>query len=119
MLDAITKKEGNSRYLKSVSDFLTIYPTYGAFVDALVSGTLPIDLNGINPDGWAQLGTSLDKANLLTDATAALAGLGPEATPNEMFAALANRIILSTQDLEPGSDSPYPNGTIYFVYKAG
>lgn len=117
MQDAITKGEGNSRYLKSVGDFLTQYPTYEAFVDALVAGTLPIDLNGINPGGWVQLGTGLDKANLLTDATAALANLGPEATPNEMFAALAGRIVLGTADLTPGSDSPYPEGTVYFVYK--
>lgn len=117
MQDAITKGEGNSRYLKSVSDFLTKYPTYQALVDGLVAGTVPIDLNGINPEGWAQLGTGLDKANLLTDATAALVGLGPEATPNEMLAALAGRIVLGTADLTPGDDSPYPEGTIYFVYK--
>ena len=119
MQDAITKGEGNSRYLKSVSDFLTKYPTYEAFVDALVAGTLPVDFNGVNPEGWAQLGTALGKANLLTDATAALVDLGPEATPNEMFAALAGQIVLGTQDLVAGSDSPYPEGTIYFVYKAG
>lgn len=117
MLDAIAKNEGNSRYLKSVSNFLSVYPTYEAFVDGLVAGTLPIDLNGINPDGWAQEGTALDKANLLTDATAALVDLGPETTPNEMFAALAGRIVLGTADLVSGDSSPYPNGTIYFVYK--
>lgn len=119
MQDAITKGDGNSRYLKTVSDFLTQYPTYEAFVDAFVAGTLPIDMNGINPEGWAQQGTPLDKAHLLTDATAALVGLGPEATPNEMFAALAGRIVLGTADLTEGADSPYPEGTIYFVYKPG
>jgi len=117
MQDAITKETGNSRYLKSVSGFLSLYPTYEAFAQALVAGTLPVDLNGINPDGWAQEGTPLDKANLLTDATAALAGLGNEATPNEMFAALANRIVLGTADLTAGSSSAFPDGTIYFVYK--
>ena len=99
MQDAIMKGTGNSRYLKSVSGFLTLYPTYEAFVDALVSGTLPVDFNGINPDGWAQEGTPLDKASLLTDATAALMGLGPESTPNEMFAALSARIVFGTSDL--------------------
>ena len=117
MLDAIKKGTGDSRYLKSVSDFLTKYPTYEAFVDALVAGTLPVDLYGVNPEGWDQLGTALDKSNLLTDSTAALGGLGPEATPNEMFAALAGRIVLGTADLVAGSDSPYPDGTVYFVYK--
>lgn len=119
MQDSISKGEGNSRYLKSKSDFLTTYPTYESFVDALVAGTLPVDLNGINPEGWAQQGTPLDKANLLTDATAALVDLGPEATPNEMFAALAGRIVLGTADLVAGAESPYPEGTLYFVYKAG
>lgn len=117
MLDAIPNGTGNSRYLKSVSDFLSKYPTHEALADALVAGTLPIDLNGFNPGGWAQEGTPLDKANLLTDATAALMGLGDEATPNEMFAALANRIVLSTVDLAAGTASNYPNGTLYFVYK--
>lgn len=116
MQDAITNETGNSRYLKSVSGFLSLYPTYEAFAQALIAGTLPIDLNGINEAGWAQLGTALDKANLLTDATAALMDLGDEATPNEMFAALANRIVFGTEELTPGSSSSFPNGTIYFVY---
>ena len=119
MTDAIIKGTGNSRYLKTVSNFLTKYPTYEAFVDAFVAGTLPVDFNGINPEGWSQQGTALDKANILTDATAALVDLGPEATPNEMFAALAGRIVLGTQDLVAGDDSPYSEGTVYFVYKVG
>lgn len=92
MLDGIIKETGNSRYLRSVSGFLQLYPTYEAFAQALVAGTLPIDWNGINTDGWTQQGTPLNKSNLLTDATAALADLGPEATPNEMFAALVSKV---------------------------
>lgn len=91
MTDGITMGSGNSRYLRSVSGFLSLYPTYEAFAQALISGTLPIDLNGLNPDGWVQEGTELNKANLLTDATAAIMGLGSEATPNDMLAALANK----------------------------
>ena len=141
MQDAIMKGTGNSRYLKSVSGFLTLYPTYEAFADALVSGTLPIDLNGINPEGWAQEGTPLDKASLLTDSTAALAGLSEEDTPSDMFAALYNKassaestadsasstassalskagslITYGTSDLTAGSSS-LTTGTIYLVYK--
>lgn len=116
MLDAIPNGTGNSRYLKSIGDFLSAYPTYEAFVDGLVAGTLPIDLNGFNPDGWTQEGTPLDKANLLTDATAALMGLGDEATPNEMFAKLANRITYGTNDLNAGV-SELENGVLYFVIK--
>lgn len=118
MQDAILKGTGNSRYLKSVSNFLAQYPTYADFVDALVAGTLPIDLNGINPEGWEQEGTSLEKANLLTDSTSEMLGLAPEtSTPDDALVALANRIILGTTDLTPGTASSYPNGTIYFVLK--
>lgn len=92
MQDAIINETGNSRYLRSIAGFLQTYPNYEAFAAALVAGTLPIDLAGINADGFAQVGTDLNKANLLTDATAALAGLGPEATPNTMFATLAGKI---------------------------
>ena len=74
MQDGIIKETGNSRYLKSISNFLTQYPTYQDFVAALVAGTLPIDLNGINETGWDQLGTALNKANLLSDETVAAYG---------------------------------------------
>lgn len=92
MQDGITMGTGNSRYLKSVSGFLALYPTYEAFAQALVAGTLPVDLNGKNPDGWSQQGTALNKANLLTDATAALLELPSEATPNDALAALAGKV---------------------------
>ena len=88
MQDGIIKGTGNSRYLKSISNFLTQYPTYQDFVAALVAGTLPIDLNGLNETGWDQIGTALNKANLLSDETAALLGLGSDATPDEAFLAL-------------------------------
>ena len=69
MKDFTAKGAGNSRYLKSVSNFLTLYPTYADFAAALVAGTLPVDMNGINPDGILQAGTPLTKANLLDDTT--------------------------------------------------
>lgn len=115
MKDAIALGTGNSRYLKSVSGFLSLYPTYEAFAAALVAGTLPIDLNGINPDGWAQLGNDLDKANLLTDATGALMNLGSEATVNDALATLAQKITFGTEDLADGA--PLPTGTIYVKYE--
>lgn len=77
MQDGILKGTGNSRYLKSVASFLSLYPTYEDFAQALIEGTLPIDLNGINEAGWAQLGTALTAGNLLSDATAEKLGLGP------------------------------------------
>ena len=66
MQDGIINGTGNSRYLKTISGFLSLYPTYEAFAQAVIAGTLPVDLNGKNPDGWAQQGTPLNKANLLT-----------------------------------------------------
>lgn len=134
MKDGIIAETGNSRYLRSIAGFLQAYPTYEAFAAALIAGTLPIDWNGKNSDGWAQAGTELNKANLLTDATAALMDLGAEATPNDMLAALANSINTSgesvaelktkvnglitygTADLTAGS-SNLATGTIYVKYE--
>lgn len=88
MTDGVIKSTGNSRYLKSVANFMTLFPTYEDFAAALVAGNLPIDLNGINPDGWNQQATPLNKANLLADTTGAMLGLGSTATPNQALAKL-------------------------------
>ena len=122
MQDAISLGTGNSRYLKSVSGFMALYPSYEDFAAALVAGTLPIDLNGIDPDGWAQQGTALDKAHLLTDATAALMDLGSEASVNDALATLARKtasverlITYGTADLAEGAS--LATGTIYVKYE--
>ena len=94
MTDGVKKGAGNSRYLKSVSNFLSLYPTYEKFAQALIAGTLPIDLNGINAAGWSTQGTTLNKANLLADATATGMGLTAAATPNQAFAQL--RALIAT-----------------------
>jgi len=73
--DTIIKSSGNSRSLASVPNFLSLYPTYEAFAQALVTGQLPIDIGPLNPAGCDVVGTSLNKANLLSDATAANLGL--------------------------------------------
>lgn len=88
MNDGIIKGEGNSRFLKTVADFLSKYPTYEAFARAFMEGTLPIDLNGINDAGWDQLPTWLNKKNLLEDLTAAIYNKGVDATPNEVLEAI-------------------------------
>lgn len=90
MQDFVSRGNGNSRYLKSVSNFLERYPTYEDFAKALVSGNLPVDFNGLNPDGISQRGTPYNKANVLTDATAALFGLDSTATPNDVFSAIGS-----------------------------
>lgn len=87
MIDSVLKGTGNSRFLKSA------VPTGTSWADALAmlhSGTFPIDFNGINTEGFQQVGTPLNKANLLKDATAAQIGLPPSTTPDGMFQALGN-----------------------------
>lgn len=87
MIDSVLKGTGNSRFLKSA------VPTGTSWADALAmlqAGTFPIDFNGINTDGFQQVGTPLNKANLLKDATAAQIGLPPSITPDGMFRALGN-----------------------------
>lgn len=134
MKDGVIAETGNSRNLRTVAGIRQLAPTYDAFLELLVKGEFPIDWNGKNPDGWAQQGTELNKANLLTDATAALMDLGAEATPNEMLAALANALKASgtsvtqltqkvnglitygTADLTAGS-SDLATGTIYVKYE--
>ena len=103
MQDGIIKGTGNSRYLKSISNFLTQYPTYQDFVAALVAGTLPIDLNGINETGWDQLGTALNKANLLSDETAAALGLPNTAVPDDAFMVASKVLQAGNCKIEYGS----------------
>lgn len=92
MQDAIIKGIGNSRYLKTVGEALSLYPTYEDFLQAMIAGTFPVDFNGINKDGWTQQGTLLNKANLLSDTVISTLGLstGANSTPNDAFNVLAN-----------------------------
>ena len=87
MIDSVLKGTGNSRFLKSA------VPAGTSWADALAmlqAGTFPIDFNGINTEGFQRVGTPLNKANLLKDATAAQIGLPPSTTPDGMFQALGN-----------------------------
>lgn len=87
MIDSVLNGTGNSRFLKSA------VPAGTSWADALAmlqAGTFPIDFNGINTEGFQQVGTPLNKANLLKDATAAQIGLPPSTTPDGMFQALGN-----------------------------
>lgn len=87
MIDSVLKGTGNSRFLKSA------VPAGTSWADALAmlqAGTFPIDFNGINAEGFQQVGTPLNKANLLKDATAAQIGLPTSTTPDGMFQALGN-----------------------------
>lgn len=107
MIDSVLKGTGNSRFLKSA------VPAGTSWADALAmlqAGTFPIDFNGINTDGFQQVGTPLNKANLLKDATAAQIGLPPSTTPDGMFQALGNtgelhvwrKIVTTAQEIPAG-----------------
>ena len=60
MQDTIIKGTGNSRTLGSVPDFLTLYPTYETFGQALINRELPIDLGPLNPAGVQTAGMDLN-----------------------------------------------------------
>lgn len=91
MRDIQIKNNGASHKLKSVSDFLTQYPTYEAFAAALVAGNLPVDIS-INAAGVDQMGTGLRKGTLLSDETAAKFGIPaasyPTVAPNDILSTL-------------------------------
>ena len=89
MHDFVPLGSGNSRFLKTVNNAKTLYPTYDSFLNALVAGNLPIDLNGINAAGVAQMGTPLNKQNLLQDATAEALGLSTDASVNDALGKLS------------------------------
>ena len=107
MIDSVLKGTGNSRFLKSA------VPAGTSWADALAmlqAGTFPIDFNGINTEGFQQVGTPLNKANLLKDATAAQIGLPPSTTPDGMFQALGKtgdlhvwrKTVVTSQEIPAG-----------------
>lgn len=98
LTDGIIKGSGNSRYLKSVANALTLYPTHESFMEALAAGTLPVDLNGINPAGWTTQGTPLNKSTLLTDALCTALGLPTTATPTQAMDKLKTMVNQAQQD---------------------
>lgn len=92
MQDGIIKGTGNSRIIKGPPNAGTLWPTYEDFIAALAAGEVTLDLAGINPSGWTQQGTALNKGNLLTDATAAILGLTSSATVNTALANIPNAV---------------------------
>lgn len=85
MKDSEILGTGNSRYLKSAIGAAATWEEARAM---LIAGTFPIDFNGINEAGFAQVGDALNKNNLLKDATAALLGGDSSMVPDEALVAL-------------------------------
>lgn len=80
MKENIPKGTGNSRYLKSA---IPADITHEELVALLRGGTFPFDFNGINPEGFQQIGDPIGKATLLSDETASRLLLGPDAVPDD------------------------------------
>lgn len=94
MNDGIIKNDGTSRFIRSVSDFKVKYPTYDAFVEALIAGNFPVDVL-FNENGWSQKPDFLNKASLLKDETAALfTGLPENPVPDDVFQILSKAALV-------------------------
>lgn len=102
MTDGIIKGTGNSRYLKGPANALTLYPTHEDLMEALAQGTLPIDLNGINPAGWETVGDKLGKSTLLTDALCTALSLPTTATPTQAMDKLRQLVNTAQQGVDNG-----------------
>ena len=92
MKDNILKGTGNSRYLKTS---LTAGTTWNEALIALRNGNFPIDFNGINSDGFIQIGTPLDKESFMPDELAARVGLADTAVPADLLAAMLNMLSIT------------------------
>lgn len=104
MTDGIIKGTGNSRLLRTVANIFSLAPTWEAAAGMMARGEFPIDLNGINQDGWNVIGTLLNKANLLSDSTASAYGKGSTATVNEILSA-ARSLITTAQNTADSAQS--------------
>ena len=86
MKETIIKGTGNSRSIRSVPNFATLYPTWESYRDAMAADGVPVDIGALNEAGCSQIGDGLNKATLLKDATAALYNKTSNATPDDIFA---------------------------------
>lgn len=102
MTDGIIKGTGNSRFLKVPPNALTLYPTWEAAAEAMIAGTFPIDLNGVNPAGWDVQGDKLNKATLLTDALCTALGLPDTATPAQAMEKLRQLVNTAQSGVDNG-----------------
>lgn len=97
MKDSEILGTGNSRYLKSAIGAAATWEEVRAM---LIAGTFPIDFNGINEAGFAQVGDALNKSNLLKDRTeVALFGSAADRTVDDAFYGIGNKLKLIMSDM--------------------
>lgn len=102
MQDTIIKGEGTSRSLKIPASKAVVYQDVSAMVQDMVSGNFLFDLGPIRLEGVTQKGTDLNKANLLTDATAALYGKGSVTPPLTRFSRLSVKCLTELRQEDIG-----------------
>lgn len=113
MIDGVPKGNGDSRYLKSS---VSANITFAEFITMLRNGTFPIDLNGINSDGWTQIGTALNRANLLSSSvSSAIFGDTNDHTVSEAIGKAAGPRDITTTllDVTTTSDMTYDTSHTY------
>lgn len=106
MQDLVALGTGNSRLMKSNISPST---TLSELISMLNNGTFPYDIGPLNAAGISQRGTALNKANLLTDATASSIGVSSNPTPNAAFQALRN--LVSTAQSTADGRARFTTGT--------
>lgn len=80
-------------------------PRYPGRVKLVPVSGQPNVYDMIRADSPTQDGTPINKATLLTDATAAIFGLGAKATPNDVFAEIRN-YVEATLNVPAGTEDP-------------
>ena len=113
MKDIIVKGTGNSRYLKSAIDESV---TWEQFRDMLIAGTAPIDLNGINEEGFLEQGTPLGKETLLSDCSEGIGGMTALSEENKTPDV---RTIFASLEFKAGETVFNEDGSITETYSDG
>jgi hypothetical protein len=120
MKDGIPLGNGTSRKIISSSE--NVPDTWEDFKSLLISEGILIDLS-INDSGWYDLGTRLNKANILTDEAAERFGLDENATPDDVFKVIPvstqsaswgriSGVIEDQEDLSEALDSKLPKSSV-------
>lgn len=82
MIDSVIAGTGNSRFLRTSISAST---TWEDALTMLRAGTFPIDLAGINIDGYITVGTPLNAETLLKEAVIEALDLDDNATPSDAW----------------------------------
>lgn len=82
MIDSVIAGTGNSRFLRTS---ISANTTWEDALTMLRAGTFPIDLAGINIDGYVTVGTPLNAETLLKEAVITALDLDENATPSDAW----------------------------------